>query len=472
MQRIRIGNDVRLNLTLRGPRTYDQANIKQLKCYLINTSMLDYFPVDCFCSKHVHGCGCVNDRCGHPKYHALPHCRYYDCCHNDFYHPYCCHDYFHHCSHDFHCMLDPHGCNPAAGPGVLPPKYNKPYDAVNCCACEDFTYLAYSRVLPKANSIQCYFPAKDQMFCGVYKLVVQAMIYEPGWGRTDIHTYTMDYGDVFQLVDDKTGASGDVTIDADTDDIENKNIIAMRIKTKDLTMYGNTKLNLGEKDVRDHKYVIEVDLENGSTVEYNPSNWPYETIEFMPMKSDVIEIDQSTGTIHSFEQDETSSTIVTATAKNNGVKATFTVTVIGGDYDYIGYLPVRPFSKEMEDDYKYHFDRDDQGFESDDQENVTKVGVGHVDTNLLTKSKDLSKGVTIENDIDGQYLWIVTRRPIEYAANIDAGIASNIVPTFSIPLTTPQKKYNDEKYYYCCPNPIKANKARGGATIYVKTKND
>ena len=472
MQRIRIGNDVRLNLTLRGPRTYDQANIKQLKCYLINTSMLDYFPVDCFCSKHVHGCGCVNDRCGHPKYHALPHCRYYDCCHNDFYHPYCCHDYFHHCSHDFHCMLDPHGCNPAAGPGVLPPKYNKPYDAVNCCACEDFTYLAYSRVLPKANSIQCYFPAKDQMFCGVYKLVVQAMIYEPGWGRTDIHTYTMDYGDVFQLVDDKTGASGDITIDADTDDIENKNIIAMRIKTKDLAMYGNTKLNLGEKDVRDHKYVIEVDLENGSTVEYNPSNWPYETIEFMPMKSDVIEIDQSTGTIHSFEQDETNSTIVIATAKNNGVKVTFTVTVIGGDYDYIGYLPVRPFSKEMEDDYRYHFDRDDQGFENDEQENVTKVGVGHVDTNLLTKSKDLSKGVTIENDIDGQYLWIVTRRPIEYAANIDAGIASNMVPTFSIPLTTPQKKYNDEKYYYCCPNPIKANKARGGATIYVKTKND
>ena len=472
MQRIRIGNDVRLNLTLRGPRTYDQANIKQLKCYLINTSMLDYFPVDCFCCKHVHGCGCVSDRCGHPKYHALPHCRYYDCCHNDFYHPDCRHDYFHHCSHDFHCMLDPHGCNPAAGPGVLPPKYNKPYDAVNCCACEDFTYLAYSRVLPKANSIQCYFPAKDQMFCGVYKLVVQAIIYEPGWGRTDLHTYTMDYGDVFQLVDDKTGASGDITIDADTDDIENKNIIAIRIKNKDLVMYGDTKLNLGEKDIRDHSYIIEVDLENGSTVEYNPSNWPYETIELTPMKSDVIEIDQNTCTIHSFERDETNSTTVVATAKNNGVKASFNVTVVGGGYDFIGYLPVRPFSKEMEDDYKYHFDRDDQGFESDDQENITKVGVGFVDTNFLTKSKDLSNGVTVENDIDGQYLWIVTRRPIQYAANINAGVDYNMIPTFTIPLTTPQKKYNDEKYYYCCPNPIKANKAHGGATIYVKTKNN
>ena len=369
-------------------------------------------------------------------------------------------------------MLDPHGCNPAAGPGVLPPKYNKPYDAVNCCACEDFTYLAYSRVLPKANSIQCYFPAKDQMFCGVYKLVVQAMIYEPGWGRTDLHTYTMDYGDVFQLVDDKTGASGDITIDADTDDIENKNIIAMRIKTKDLVMYGDTKLNLGEKDIKDHSYIIEVDLENGSTVEYDPSNWPYETIELTPMKSGVIEIDQNTCTIHSFERDETNSTTVVATAKNNGVKASFNVTVVGGGYDFIGYLPVRPFSKEMEDDYKYHFDRDDQGFESDDQENITKVGVGFVDTNFLTKSKDLSNGVTVENDIDGQYLWIVTRRPIQYAANINAGVDYNMIPTFTIPLTTPQKKYNDEKYYYCCPNPMKANKAHGGATIYVKTKNN
>jgi hypothetical protein len=155
------------------------------------------------------------------------------------------------------------------------------------------------------------------------------------------------------------------------------------------------------------------------------------------MKDDVIEIDQNTCTIHSFERDETNSTTVVATAKNNGVKASFNVTVVGGGYDFIGYLPVRPFSKEMEDDYKYHFDRDDQGFESDDQENITKVGVGYVDTNLLTKSKDLSKGVTVENDIDGQYLWIVTRRPIQYAANINAGVDSNMIPTFAIPLTTP-----------------------------------
>ena len=451
MQKIRIGNDIRLNLTLRGPRTYDQASIKKLACYLINTSVADFYTGETCCNDpHMYGHPCFN-RCGCPQYHVYPHC---------------CRPYHH------DCRLSGRGCNPCAGAPCIPPAYCKPFDRVLAGYDDKFCYTAYSKVLPKANSIQCYFPAKDQLFCGVYKLVVVAEMYEPGWGRTDLHTYTMDYGDVFQLVDDKTGASGDITIDADTDDIENKNIIAMRIKTKDLVMYGNTKLNLGEKDVRDHKYVIEVDLENGSTVEYNPSNWPYETIELTPMKSDVIEIDQNTCTIHSFERDETNSTTVVATAKNNGVKASFNVTVVGGDYDFIGYLPVRPFSKEMEDDYKYHFDRDDQGFESDDQENITKVGVGFVDTNLLTKSKDLSKGVTVENDIDGQYLWIVTRRPIQYAANINAGVGYNMIPTFTIPLTAPQKKYNDEKYYYCCPNPIKANKAHGGATIYVKTKNN
>ena len=462
MQKIRIGNDVRLNLTLRGPRTYDQANIKQLKCYLINTSMLDYFPVDCFLNKHVHGCGCVNDRCGHPKYHALPHYRYYDCCHNG------CNRY----NHSFCCMLDPHGCNPASCPCVLPPRCNKPYDAVNFCACEDFTYLAYSRVLPKANSIQCYFPAKDQMFCGVYKLIIQAIVYEPGWGRTDLRTYTIDYGDVIELVDDNTGVIGDITVDVDTNDIENRDIIAIRVKSKDLTIYENTKLNIGDKDIKGHKYSIEVDLENGSTVEYDPTNWPYGSIELTPTNNDIIEIDQSTGTIHSFENDATVSTTVTVAAKNGSVDSTFKVTIIGRDYDYIGYLPVRPFPKEMENDYKYHFDRDDQGFENDNQENITKVGVDYVDTKMLTKSKDLSNGITIQNDIDGQYLWIVTRRPIEYAANINIITTSNAIHTFNIPLTTPQKNNNDGKYYYCCPNPMKANKINGGATIYVKTKND
>lgn len=333
-----------------------------------------------------------------------------------------------------------------------------------------FCYTAYSRVLPKANSIQCYFPAEDQMFCGIYKLVVEAVIYEPGWGRTDLHTYTMDYGDVINLVDDNSGASGDITLDVDKDDLDNKNILSITIKTNNIYMYGNTSLRLGEKDTREHAYTIEVELENGSVLEYTPDNWPYEQLEFHASKSGIVAIDQSTGLLKALDQTDTVSTYITVSAKNNEVSTGFNVTVIGGDYDYIGFLPVRPFAENMEDDYKYGFSRKDQSFENSSQEHYTSVGVENVNLALLTKTNDLTDATTVENDQDGQYLWIVTRQPIMFAANINtSGLGGTNVATI-IPLTKPQQKLNDTKYYYCCPNPMKRNVATGGSTVYVKFK--
>ena len=201
MQKIRIGNDIRLNLTLRGPITYDQASIKKLACYLINTSVADFYTGETCCNDpHMYGHPCF-DRCGCPQYHACPRC---------------CRPYHH------DCRLSGRGCNPCAGAPCMPPAYCKPFDRVLAGYDDKFCYTAYSKVLPKANSIQCYFPAKDQLFCGVYKLVVVAEMYEPGWGETDLHTYTMDYGEVLMLVNDNTGASGYITLDVDKDDILNR----------------------------------------------------------------------------------------------------------------------------------------------------------------------------------------------------------------------------------------------------------
>lgn len=447
MQRIRIGNDIRLNLTLRGPRTYDQASIKQLRCYLINTSIMDFFPNRCFMPQHTFGNYCIIDRCGHPCYHVNPCDHFHDCrkC----------------CSHD--CALS-HGCE-------FSPRYRAEFGSTAGVMDDRFCYTAYSRVLPKANSIQCYFPAKDQLFCGVYKLVVEAVMYEPGWGRTDLHTYTIDYGDVINLVDDSTGASGDITLDVDKDDLLNKNILSIRVKNS-LYMYGNTSLRLGELDTRNHQYYIEVELENGSVLEYTPDNWPYEKLQFNVAKSGVIAIDETTGLIKSLDNEDTVSTYVTVSAKNNEVSTGFNVTVVGGDHDYIGYLPVRPFAENMEDDYKYGFSRKDQSFENPSQETYTTVGVENVNTALLTKVDDLTNPTTVENDTDGQYLWIVTRQPIAYAANINAPGINNVSAATYIPLAKAQRKVNDTKYYYCCPNPMKRNKQLGGATIYVKFKNN
>jgi len=38
---IRIGNDIKMNLTLKGPNDFDKNNIKEVRCYLINTTLED-----------------------------------------------------------------------------------------------------------------------------------------------------------------------------------------------------------------------------------------------------------------------------------------------------------------------------------------------------------------------------------------------------------------------------------------------
>jgi len=149
-------------------------------------------------------------------------------------------------------------------------------------------------------------------------------------------------------------------------------------------------------------------------------------------------VDEHTGLLKALDQDETVSTYITVSAKNNEVSTGFNVTVVGGDYDYIGFLPVRPFPKNMEDDYKYGFNRGDQTFEKDSQESYVSVGVENVNISLLTKVEDLSDAATVENDQDGQYLWIVTRQPIMFAANINTSGLGNTNSATMIPLTKPQ----------------------------------
>jgi len=86
------------------------------------------------------------------------------------------------------------------------------------------------------NRIETYFPAQDQRMCGTYKLVVVLVIYESGWGKNNLHTYTIDYGDVFTLVDSGEGASGNVTIDVDTNTLEGYNIVSMELVSDQLYM--------------------------------------------------------------------------------------------------------------------------------------------------------------------------------------------------------------------------------------------
>ena len=48
--KVRIGNDIRINLTIKGPKEYTYTNVKQIKCLIINECLGDC-GCDCECGR-------------------------------------------------------------------------------------------------------------------------------------------------------------------------------------------------------------------------------------------------------------------------------------------------------------------------------------------------------------------------------------------------------------------------------------
>lgn len=124
------------------------------------------------------------------------------------------------------------------------------------------------------------------------------------------------------------------------------------------------------------------------------------------------------------------------------------------DDGYIAFLPIRPYSKEEESDNN-GFCRTDDNFESSDQEKYNYIGANNINLTSMTKTLDLTKQTTVRNDQDGQYLWIVSKKPIQY-------VYANSV---SVPITNKLSDGTTDLYYYSSSNPIMAN---NGVNINVK----
>ena len=439
MQKIRIGNDVRLNITLKGQRVYDSSNVKELRCYLINTEYQNESKCSCKNQYLLHQCGC-------PSYHVLP------------------------C--DRHACFN-HSCRTPLFPPLPMWRPIEQQKQKNCCvdfvdpnAPDEYKYLAPSKMTSKQNGAIVYFPACDQKMLGTYKLVVVVVTFEPGWGRTDLRTYTIDYGSVLELVDSDQAVSGDITIDVDTDTMQYSNIVDIKAVNKTLYMEAEDTLCLGEMDSKSHYYEIKVQLENGSVATYNPYNWPYEKLVFSSSKTDV-NVDAESGIIKTSGNAAGEATI-TVKSKSNSVSETFSVTIDAEQYSYIGFNQVRPFDENSESDSNIGFNRTDDSYEAASQETVQAIGANNVDLSALTKVKDPTIPTNVKNTVDGSYLWIVTPEPISVAAEANSTIAGGFA-TY-IPLTKAQFSTNNNLYYYACPNPIKADKNSSGSNIYVKFK--
>lgn len=462
---IRIGNDIRLNLTLRGGyQEYNQANIKQIRAYLINTSLKKFNTPECCeeCRRfpnhqppfmHQVTPDCIGV-CGRPGYHAKPwhHPKHHF--HPKPWYPYipvnpafgegplppnyghgeCCecfcpnmfcdndwhHDYHHDCHHDFHhdhCWdhhCDIHPINPSFA-------YNE---------CE-YKYLAPSNVLPEKNRIQVYFPATAQYFCGTYKLVIVLVTYEAGWGACNLHHYTVDYGNVFTLVDDETGIDGDLTVDVDNGSLEKNGVTSITMGSDRYRMYTNTSMTLGSVDVDGHVYTMDFSIENGGTLRYNPNNWPYDRPKFSTNNPAVLRVDNNGTLISYYTSDDVN---VEVTVRVGTVTKKFIVLVQGTIKDYIGFSEVGP---DGYNDLKW------ESFERyADPKQYRPIGVNNLNIASLTAVDDIFTTHTLNNTVDGQFLWICSREPIESAGNGE----------YKMPLVGPVQKEN--WYCYCCPNPV------------------
>lgn len=209
---IRIGNDIKMQVTLRGISEYKQCNIKQIRCYLINTSM------EHDCAKPHH------KRYPHEpfpqfytpsKYTLHENCRFeynVDPCNVK-----CDYSQFGSGFHDYHIWPHYHGFGIKPGHFVDPCCHHGHYHYHTCKP--DLRYLAPSKVSQEENKITLWFPARDQRYCGQYRLTIVLVMYEPGWEKNDLHTYTIDYDYIFNLVDDETGQTGYISIDLDNNTI-------------------------------------------------------------------------------------------------------------------------------------------------------------------------------------------------------------------------------------------------------------
>lgn len=208
---IRIGTDVRIKVNIvDGEKTVNPINVKHVECYLINTTeestyFASRFPQEPVSDQYEASEYHVNT-CGHPVYFTYP---------------------------------DQHIVPVYQGFG-LHPNWSRIYPMHHRADSDAFRAPVFAG--EGMGEVVVLFPAEAQKRCGTYKLVIKAKIYQPGYSMIgNLRTITMDYDDVFTLVEDSSQADSDATIV-----IENEH----EIHVEEVKAYGDDDVIIGQsKDI-------------------------------------------------------------------------------------------------------------------------------------------------------------------------------------------------------------------------------
>lgn len=387
---IRIGNDIKVTFTIKGPAKTDTINMKSLRVYFVNSSssecpFVKRFPSEPFPQFYTPSkytvCGC-----GKYEYNTMPHynkCEYAVCSEG---------------FHDYHLWPSYNGF------GITPKKF------VDCCepTLNDFT--APYILEEDTNKVSAYFPACMQKI-GQYRMVVIITAYEAGWGKSNLHTYTIDYGQMFTITNDQTAISGNVEIDGDTKTIVGSDVQTITISSDTLYLRKGDRIKLGQKDRRDNVYDIHLTLTNGTTIPYRIGVLDNQKLDFITDEK-YVKIDTE-GTIEMIDIPEESVNLGIFVQNNEGVSKNITIMPISDDACYVGF--------------------------------DSTIDGSQIDANDDSKFKlfnSPNRPYTVTNPIHGQYLWIVSNTPV---VSVSCGISQ-------IPLV--ESKVPGFRYAYYCPNAL------------------
>lgn len=78
----------------------------------------------------------------------------------------------------------------------------------------DVEYIANAAATDKQNIVEVMFPAEHQLHTGTYSLIIVAKVYAPGYNSQNLRTITVDVPNVFELVNTSSeGIDSDMYID-------------------------------------------------------------------------------------------------------------------------------------------------------------------------------------------------------------------------------------------------------------------
>lgn len=431
MNKIRIGNDIRLLVSLgESASDWDKRNIKDIQAYLINTSVRDFeknhwnnaprFPRDPQ-SKFFRPSAHNLNRCGRPGYNCWP------------------------MDHDPNYVFDNGFHRPVYhGFGLEPGRWPHRWfgwtrhhdpafghrsllDPVELHIDEEFTYHALSKETKGDYNIQVFFPAQDQLMCGTYKLVIVVTSYVAGWGRNNLHTYTKDCGAIFELVDDESGMYGDVTIDASTGEylggIDSIIIGSIETPVSHLYITSGETLALGDIDARHNRYQIYIETNGGDITQWEPGDVDA-PLTFTSTREHVVMVDNY-GTITALSWDDVKdnpNAEITISDGNNIIK-TIKVTVVDKDADviYVGFSTKSSWDSTLIDE--------------------------------LEKYDDTNEKFSVRNNVDGAYFWVSSKQILKYLNKqnplVTVGVTSQ---RFPVPMA--KAVYENDRYWYRSVNKI------------------